>query len=353
MATIAAAVIGAIGSIGGGILSSKKKSGGSDGGFVAPLNPGFNTLLNLFGSQLKTRGKVKGVFDDPNNEGIFEGDQFKDAIRDLVFNAPGLFGGEKDIAQGYLEGEGPANDLSRAQQQLAGLLGSGKELSETGFRQSALPAYQEAERRLRTNILPEIAEIAGQQVGISSSSFLDSANRASADLLGEAALQQVNLDESAASRRAGGLGLYNQLILSQLGLQPSFANDLLALGTGVRNVTNTQQSRPFNVFSALSGLGNDQPFGVSGFNPSGSGTTQLLEGLAGAVKEPGVQDALGSLFGKIFRTGGPEESDVALGGASGFGFGANGQFGAQQASAGGGGSGGIGSLLTGLLGLGG
>lgn len=326
MALIGAAAIGALGSLGGGYLSSR---GGKKDSFVAPLNPGFNTLLDLFGSQLKTRGRVKGVFDDPNNVGVFEDPQFKELIRQLVFNAPGQFQGERDITQGYLESDAPAADLLRAQEALSGLLASGKELSETGFRQSAQPAYDEAVRRLRANVLPEIAEIAGQQVGIQSSSFLDSANRAAADLLGEASLQQINLDESAANRRAGGLGLYNQLILSRLGLTPSFGNDLLALGSGVRNVINTQQSRPLNVFSALTGLGQNQPFGVSGFNPSGSGTSQLLGGLADALKEPGAQQGLAAALGK-------------LGGL----FGGGGAGGAGAASTGGGAS-----ALTSLLGL--
>jgi hypothetical protein len=348
MATIAAAVIAAAGSIGGGILSSKKSKG--QDGFVAPLNPGFNTLLDLFGAQLKTRGKVKGVFDDPNNEGVFESDDFKDAIRQLIFDAPGLFKGEADLTQGYLESGRPAEDLERAQSALTGLLASGKELSETGFRQSAGPAYEEAVRRLKANVLPEIAEIAGQQVGISSSSFLDSSNRASADLLGEAALQQINLDESAANRRAGGLGLYNQLILSQLGLAPAFGNDLLALGTGVRNVINTQQSRPLNVFASLTGLGNSQPFGVSGFNPNGSGTTQLLEGLAGAVTQPGFADNLGAILGKIFPQG-DSGTDIAFSATAGQPSGPT-----SGGGGGGGGGGGLGGLLgplTGLLGLGG
>lgn len=353
MAAVAAAVIGAVGAIGGGYLSSKGNKGSSDS-FTAPLNPGFNTLLDLFGANLKTRGRVKGVFDDPNTTGLFEEDAFKNSIRDLLYNSPGLYSGEQQATQGYLDSNQPGMDLQRAQDAMAGLLGSGKELSETGFRQDAGPAYDEAIRRYKADVLPELAEVAGQQVGIQSSSFLDSANRSAADLLGEAALQQVNLDESAAARRANGLGMYNQLILSQLGLPSSFGNDLLALGTGTRNVINTQQSRPFNVFSALTGLGNDQPFGVSGFNPNGSGTTQLLEGLASGVTQPGVADALGSLFKKQpavdpYSLPGPANGvdpyslpgPIGNPGAGGIG------------GAGGAGGGGFMGALNGLLGFGG
>lgn len=342
MAGIAAAVIGAVGSIGGGILSSKGSK--EKDGFVAPLNPGFNTLLDLFGAQLKTRGRVKGVFDDPNNEGVFESADFKDSIRKLIFDAPGLSDAERQLAEGYLGGDAPARDLAEAQERLGALLGNAEELTNTGFRTNARPAYEEAVRRLRENILPEIANIAGQQVGVSSSSFLDSANRASADLLGEASLQQLNLDEAAASRRASGLGLYGSLIGTRLGLQPAFANDLLALGGSIRNVINTQQSRPLNVFASLTGLGNAQPFGVSGFNPAGSGTTQLLEGLAGAIKEPGVQEGLGKLLGGIFGGGGGDNSDVAFGAVAG----PNGPVSTTPSR-----GGGVGNFLTSLLGLGG
>lgn len=311
------ALLGAGAAIGGSLLSKKKDDPGP---LPLPLNPAFATLLGpIFGSQVLQGRNIRGIFDDPNRQGILEGPEFEQALRDFIFGGQGLFAGEQALTQGFLEGNQPFVDLQRAQGQLDDLLSTTGNLVDTGFRTSAQPAFEEAERRLRTSVLPQIAETAGGLTGIGSSSFAEAGSRAGADLLGEAAVRQIGLNEAAATRRATAIPLLGNLIGTRLGLQPAFANDLLALGTGVRGVEDRLSGRPLQSFLQFAQLGNQQPFFVPGNNPQGSGTADLLGGLASAL--PGFLGAIGGAGGA--GAGGPAASlgsFLGLGSLAGLGF---------------------------------
>lgn len=259
---------------------NQKRAGdkaGAGGGGVSPLNPGFNTLLDLFGQKagVHEHGADAGqMFFTKNKKkpGIF-GNNFQSSVADFMNNPIGLYGGEREITQGLLEGNQLQNLLGNTTSGLDQLLASNGGF-QTGFRTSAQPIYQEANRNFNANILPSIAEMIGPQVGLKSQSFVDAAAREGANLMGQAALKDVDLQESAAGR----IPMAAQLLQTRGATPLAFANDTLSFGNSLRNLLESNRSRPLQLFQQLNGMGGpgSQGFLQQGYNPQGSGAANAL-----------------------------------------------------------------------------
>lgn len=276
--------------------ADKAAEGG--GGGVTPLNPNFNILKNLFGvtSGVHGHGADAGQIyftNSKKNPGLFRGQDFKQSISDLMYNSPGLFSGEQSVLDRVTQQDYTDSLLNSTTTGLDQLLASNGGY-QTGFRTDATPIYNEANRRFQSNILPGIAEMIGPQIGLKSQSFIDAAAREGANLMGEAALQNVNLQEAAANR----LPMAAQLLQTRSAFPFAFSNDLMQLGNNYRAIQKDIQSMPLQVFERLSGMSGpgQQGFLQQGFNPQGSGQAALLSGLSQNAGQ--FASALGSLFQK-------------------------------------------------------
>ncbi len=281
--------------------ADKAGGGGGAGGGFSALNPGFNNLLDLFGQKMGTHkhGADAGqVYFTKNKKkpGIF-GNDFNASVADFMNNPIGLFGGEQGLTQGLLEGDGLQNAFNQTTSGLDQLLASNGGF-QTGFRTSAQPIYQEGIRNFQSNILPSIAEMIGPQVGLKSQSFVDAASREGANLMGQASLRDTELAEAAAGR----LPMAAQMLQTRGALPLAFANDTLSFGNSLRNLLESNRSRPLQLFQQLQGMGGpgQQGFLQQGYNPQGSGQSNMLGGLATAM--PSIIEGLGKIFNKTPTT---------------------------------------------------
>lgn len=274
-----------------------KASQGGGGGGVSPLNPNFGIIKDLFGvkSGVHGHGADAGQMyftKNKKNPGLFAGGDFQRSLQDLMYKSPGLFGGEKSILDQVTQADYANNLLGSTTSGLDQLLASNGGF-QTGFRTDATPIYNEANRRFQSSILPGIAEMIGPQVGLKSQSFIDAASREGANLMGEAALQNVNLQESAANR----VPMAAQLLQTRGALPFAFSNDLLSLGNNYRAIQKDIMSMPLQIFQALSQQSGPgaQGFLQQGFNPQGSGQAGLLSSLATSL--PGLLKSIGGAYG--------------------------------------------------------
>lgn len=273
--------------------------GGGDDPKLRVANPSAYPLADLFGMRITPSGIARSK----KRPGLFglRSEKLLEATNDYLYNPIGLSPGEEASRAALLGdgnmisrllGPGPGgiqDDLDLTMSGLDRLLETNQNLIDTGFRTDATPAFEEALRRFKTNVLPGIAERIGGDYGLSSSAFVDTAGREGANLLGEAAIRQLELDEAAAGRRAGALPFHNTLLNTRLAIQPALANDLLGLGAGqlglgqqYRSILEEQRSRPLATFMQLSGLPSPT-YIQQGFNPAGSGTADVLGAAAGAL----------------------------------------------------------------------
>lgn len=268
------------------------KSSGGGGGNLTPLNPSFNALMGLFGQKMGVHGHGSDAGQvyftrNKKNPGIF-GNNFQSSVADFMNNPIGLYGGERGLTQGLLEGNQLQNLLGSTTGGLDQLLASNGGF-QTGFRTSAQPIYQEGIRNFKENMLPSIAEMIGPQVGLKSQSFIDAAARESANLMGQASLRDTELQEAAAGR----IPMAAQLLQTRGATPLAFANDTLSFGNSLRNLLESNRSRPLQVFQQLSGMAGpgSQGFLQQGYNPQGSGAASQMSGLASAL------GSLGNIFG--------------------------------------------------------
>jgi hypothetical protein len=272
-----AAAAGAGGLALGGLASGL--FGGSDSGKqrLGLVNPGSRVLGDLFGTRFTRKG---GFIKQGDPNALFATKNISPAIESFVFNP--LIGNQGDIGalRSLFQANPIANIVERGMQGFAGLSDIGLEGAATGFRTDATPAFDEAIRRFGVDILPQIAETSG--LGLRSSGFEALAGREAANLLGQAALTQLDLDEAAAQRRLGLLPIAGQLQAAEAAFPVNIAADIEA-GAG----------RPLSTFMSLLGQGNQTPLLQQGF-PTQDRTTDLLGSLGG----------LASLFSAIGGFGG-------------------------------------------------
>jgi len=323
--------------LGGAYLNYKnsQNQGGGGGGGLSPTNPSFGVLNNLFGMKMHQHkhgadAGTTSLVKDPKNQGLFGG-QFNQSIQDFMFNPPPIFGGEKSLVSGLLDGGGAQNALQGGLAGFDSLLGRGNQfldqaqgagfvdpgLLSTGYGVDVNPLFETARNQFSRNVLPEVAERMGLTSGIRSQGFVDTAGREGANLMDSAALAAVDQQNQAAGRRAnaqglnaqlranalqGGIPMMSTLLGARTALPFSVASDSLNLGTQYRNILDQQASRPLSVFSQLAGLGSpgNQGFLLGGYNPQGSGTANILGSLASSL--PKVLGSLGGLGGQLNGT---------------------------------------------------
>lgn len=298
---IAASVAGSAAST----LLSRGGGGGGGGGSPAYTitNPAAKPLANLFGATVTpgTGGGVSYGGANPayaqklQSNAVFGTPQFRSSLQDFLYNPAGLSPAEEAVTSSLLQNPAAAQGLLNQTQGGLGLLaGYGQDLARTGFATDATPLYQRAAQQLKNQILPDIAERVGSQVGLNSQSFIDAATQASSDLLGQAAAQNVGLQEAAAQRRIAGLPLSANLFQQQLATPLAFAQDLLGLGGNVRSITEEARSRPLTAFQQLAGLSPSVSSGyaLQGYNPQGSGASSALATLA---QNPALMQGVTSL----------------------------------------------------------
>lgn len=307
---IGSGVLG-LGSLAASLLGGGKKDSAPK---LAATNPATQALASLFGGVFRS-GRNGGFFNDKKKVGIFEGPDFENAIRDFIYNPTPVSQGETGLLDSVLGGGAPQRTLDTTLNELGGLsgiLGGGidmaSELSRTGAPVDANPLYQTAISNFQRNVLPAIAERQGVLGGgIRSQGFVDTASREGANLLDQAAAQNVSLQNDAAQRRLTSLGLLGSLTGQQAALSTaraslpaSFAGDILNLGTTYRNAIETQRARPLQAFAQLAQLGNPGNIGLlqTGYNPQ-SGTADILSSLASnAGGIAGLLQGLGGLGGR-------------------------------------------------------
>lgn len=311
LAAAAPAIISAVGAAGSAYMSKRAadQQGGGGGGGVSPLNPNFGILKNLFGVKSGTHkhGADAGQMyftKDKKNPGLFAGQDFQQSLQDLMYNSPGLFGGEKSILDRVTGQDYTDSLLNSTTSGLDQLLASNGGF-QTGFRTDATPIFNEANRNFQANVLPSIAEMIGSQVGLKSQSFVDAAAREGANLMGQAALKNVDLQEAAANR----IPMAAQMLQTRSAFPFAFSNDLMNLGNNYRAVQKDIMSMPLQIFQALSQQSGPgaQGFLQQGFNPQGSGQAALMSGLSQNVGQ--FANAIGKLFPQK-DTANPERTSV-------------------------------------------
>lgn len=281
-----------------GVSSLVGGGGGSDEPDIRAHGAPNSPLLGaLFGTRLTPQG-----WDQSKKRGGLFGMGAKDLLeqsRDFMFNAEGPSGAERGLYDSFLGGGGSGMGQAGA---LFGNLNSGfgdlvnraTNLADTGYRTDASPIYAEAMRRFKSESLPGIAELVGSKIGLNSQSFIDAASKEGANLMGQAALRQSELDESAAQRRMGALPTLGQFNLQRAAAPMSFLNDMMNLGTGYRNMLEAPKTRGMSMASSLLGMPMPQML-QSSYNPAGSGGASGLASLASTL--PGILQGMSGMFG--------------------------------------------------------
>jgi hypothetical protein len=160
-----------------------------------------------------------------------------------------------------------------------------KLFNETGLPTDGTAYFNEAIRKLKTDIVPQLAETSG--LGVQSDGFSNGVTRESANLLGQASLANIDLQEAATNRRAQGAAALANLSTARQAIPLSVANQLSAL-------FGEEQGRPLAIFEKLFGLGNSQTFGTPSYSPYDP-TSQYISGAAGGLA--GILGALGNWGG--------------------------------------------------------
>ena len=262
----------------GGSLGGMFGGGGSSSGpRFLQSSPAGNTLGQLFGqSFLRSKGYV-------NNPGLanqpFSMDTISPLISNIINNPLISSSSMGDI--GSLFNNSLPGTISNSMSNLGALSNMGMIGAATGFGNSAQPAFQEAIRRFGADILPQIAETSG--LGLQSSGFGNIAGREGANLLGQAALSQIDLNEAASNRMM-------QLLPISAALQSGAA----AFPLNISQQLEQQRQTPFNMF--LSAAGMPTPLIQQGY-PTQDPTSDIfgsLGGLAGLLKTLGVGGGAGA-----------------------------------------------------------
>lgn len=262
--------------------------------YPVSTNPGRYDLAALFGNQnALNRTAAQGsanMFGQPLQQAISQ------------YLQPTSFGqGGPGILSSILGS--PTDYLNQYQASLGNLqqaVNTAAQFNATGMPTDATPIYNEAIRQYNTYALPAAAETAG--LGVQSSGFGGLASQAAQNLLGEAALQNVNLQEAAKQRQMQAAPLLQGLTAAQAQYPINLASDLTGL-------FNYEQRKPIDLFGSLYAAGSGGTFAAPSYSPtSGAGSNAALigglSGLAGQIAQTPIGQQglsyLGSGIGSAF-----------------------------------------------------
>ena len=247
---------------------------------LSATNPAFRELGFIFGKGKQRKGSpfgtslqdlVRNYSNDPTTylpgtntplwSSIFgSGDQFAQTmagLRSSVDNLGGAFQPAIDTASLY---------------------------NATGNPTDGSAYFNEAIRRLRTEAIPNAAEVAG--LGVQSSGFANAAGQASEDLLGQASLANIDLAEAAANRRLQASPLLASLLTSQVSAPLNAQTQLAGFGTNLSNIFNQERMGPLNLFQNLYQMGsNPGQFVQPSYNPTdpSAGYLAAANGISGIL----------------------------------------------------------------------
>lgn len=271
----------AIAGIAGGLGAANAGGGGMN---FAPAFPQGNAFLKyLFGGGKGLQKKIaKG-----QDVGLF-GPEARDAIGQYMQGTtfgpggPNLLSTLLGSPSEYMSGlEGTLGYFDDA-------LNTMSLFNETGLPTDGTAYFNEAIRKLGTDIIPQLAEVSG--LGVQSGGFANNVTRESANLLGQASLANIDLAEAAANRR-------QQASTALAGLATAKQAIPLNTATQLSSLFGEEQGRTLDVFSRLMGLGNQQQYGAPSYNPYDPTSGYLSGGLGG------LSGILSSLSNFNFNTG--------------------------------------------------
>lgn len=274
-AAVAGGSIAAIGSVGGGLLASSGGSGNS--GLSTPVNAGSRSLNSIFGKSLKSQrpGDIFGT------EGEFSIKNWvENYLRDPSTKIPGTNMNLWDSVLG-----GPTGVQDRMSGFFSGMenaVGTANELTSTGIPTDGNAYFDEAIRKLRTEVTPGLAETSG--FGTQGSGFLQGGYQAGQDLLGQASLANIDLQEAATNRRMQSAPLLATLLTAQNTVPAN-------IGTMLASVFEAERNKPMSLYEKLYSMsGNPGAFQQPSYNPTdpGAGYLAASQGISG------ILNALGS-----------------------------------------------------------
>ena len=297
LATIGA-VVGGVGSAAGSIGSLFGPKGGGEASFPTSTNPGLTQLQYLFGK----KGKK------PHKGDIF-GTELKKFLQTQLSSPTTFPGTTTPFLQSVLGTPDQlmaalgtpdqfANRIGTFNNQFQGAVDTARQLNETGLPTDGSAYFDEAIRNLTQRAIPNAAEVSG--LGVQSSGFANASAQASQDLLGQAALANIDLQEAAINRRLQSSPLLASLLTSQQAIPEQLIGNRLGLTNNLYNLFNTETNRPLSLFQSLYNMGNATGQYIQpGYNPSdsGAGYGAALGGLSGI---------LNSLSNFNFGTGGSD-----------------------------------------------
>ena len=298
MAAATTLALTGLASAGGSLLGGLGGGGGSS--TPTPVNAGTRALNSIFGKSLKSQrpGDIFGT------EGEFSiKDWVENYLRDPATKIPGTDINLWDSVLG-----GPTGIQDRMSGFFTGMenaVGTANELTSTGIPTDGSAYFDEAIRKLRTEVTPGLAETSG--FGTQGSGFLQGGYQASQDLLGQAALANIDLQEAATNRRMQSAPLLATLLTAQNTVPAN-------IGTMLASVFEAERNKPMALFEKLYSMsGNPGSFTQKSFNPTdpGSGFSAAMTGLSGILSSLGGFNFGGTTGGgdnflnSLYTLGGP------------------------------------------------
>lgn len=327
---IAGGTIAAAGGIGSALLSN---SGGGDSSTMAaprPTNPAMQQLNYIFGQPTYTRYSSRGnpikssglwgptgdtTFKRGKYAGqTFSGDVFgedlKDSIAKYLENPRALIPGTDDSLWDSIlgGGEGFNAGMEKFRSGMEAATGTARQLNDTGLLTDGSAYYDEALRKLRTEVAPDLAERSG--LGTASSGFLGQNFNAGADLLGQAALANIDLQEAATNRRMQAAPLLSALLTAE-------QTTPLNIGTMLSSISDSERFGALNLYKSLFEMGSNQGSYIqpsvnpsspgAGYSSALTGIGSILGGLGGFAGMGGGGGAGGgaNFLSSLFSLGGP------------------------------------------------
>ena len=246
------------------------------------LNPGASTLKFLFGKAPKYATKYP---DSP-----FIG--LQDSISSLIDNGITFGqGGPNILSTIFGSPDQYMESFNKSIGDIDAAVNTMSLFNETGLPTDGTAYFNEAIRRLGTDIIPQLAETTG--LGVQSGGYANQVARESANLLGQASLANIDLAEAATNRRQQAAAALATLAGARQSLPVNIASQLQSL-------FQTEQLLPLDIFQRLYSMGTQGPYAAPSYNPYDPTSAYLAAG-------QGITGILGALSNIDFggSTGGP------------------------------------------------
>lgn len=273
VAAIAAAGIGAAGTITASALSSRGGGGGSMSGATGQTNPAATWAgLNLFGYNWNPK---KGWVQSPIGNSIFGPKQvqyLKDLMKPVPIDPTAVSAARQGIEQG-MAGVKPAQDaLTKSMDWISGAVDTGPT--------SIDPLIAKANFDMWNNQIPQLAEQFSGPIGTFGTDFLGAATRNLTGMELDLRSKEFDATEAWKDRLLKSAPAYGSLATSRASLPIAMGSDIYNLGSTLR--TGEKATKPgtdvLNLLQSLSNISSQGQLYQPGYNPS-SGTAGLLQGL--------------------------------------------------------------------------